>query len=269
MNYPEKTGAAKSVSNTFLWDYYYNANGQLDANVDKYQTYYNEKPRTYAEYPLLTGAKPYIIGFPGTTYYEFDLSGTFIPKNTAPETPAKLDPQTISFVSDTGISISDANLSGIDNDGYCFMPNYMSKTPAVTYYYTMHADGDKFVQPTGAAAGVVPFRPYFIAGSSTPAPASTIVFDDDNSSFAIGDDPDPSEGDVGQGGLTFSVGKRKISVTSSLRQETDVRIFNVSGQTIAAFTIDPDETIVTPVHVSGVYIIRATGGRYTKKVTVK
>ena len=179
--------------------------------------------------------------------------------------------QTITFasVSGTTIEVSDTEIAkATAQDGYCFMPNYMSKTPAVTYY-TMHADGDKFVQPTGAAAGVVPFRPYFIAGSSTPAPASTIVFDDDNSSFAIGDDPDPSEGDVGQGGLTFSVGKRKISVTSSLRQETDVRIFNVSGQTIAAFTIDPDETIVTPVHVSGVYIIRAAGGRYTKKVTVK
>ena len=84
---------------------------------------------------------------------------------------------------------------------------------------------------------------------------------------------EPSSGSfpeiVGQGGLTFSVGKRKISVTSSLRQETDVRIFNVSGQTIAAFTIDPDETIVTPVYVSGVYIIRAAGGRYMKKMAVK
>ena len=267
MNYPEKAGAAKSVSNTFLWDYYYNANGQLDANGDKYQTYYNEKPRTYAEYPLLTGAKPYIIGFPGTTYYEFDLSGTFIPKNTAAETPVKLDPQTISFVSDTGISISADDLSGKDEDGYCFMPNYMSKTPAGTYY-TMDAVGDKFVQPTGPAAGVVPFRPYFVVGTSTPAPASTIYFDDDNSSFAIGDE-DPSEGEVGEGALTFTVGRRKITVTSSLRRDADVRIVNVGGLTIANYTIQPGETITTDIPVSGVYIVHAANGRYQKKLAVR
>ena len=273
-NYPGSGSADKTVQNTYLWDHYYSQNSQLDANSDTYQTFYKAE-RKYEDYAMLTRDKAYIVGFPGKTFYEFDLSGEWssptYPKNTAQPTPEPPGVQTITFasVSGTTIEVSDTEIAkATAQDGYCFMPNYMSKTPAVTYY-TMHADGDKFVQPTGAAAGVVPFRPYFIAGSSTPAPASTIVFDDDNSSFAIGDDPDPSEGDVGQGGLTFSVGKRKISVTSSLRQETDVRIFNVSGQTIAAFTIDPDETIVTPVHVSGVYIIRAAGGRYTKKVTVK
>jgi hypothetical protein len=118
----------------------------------------------------------------------------------------------------------------------------------------------------------VPFRPYFIAGAlSSPAPstrgAQYIVFDDDNSSFAIGDE-DPGEGEV-SGGLLFSVRKHAIVVTSSLRKAADVRIVNVNGQTIAAFDIQPGESIETPVRSSGVYIIRAAGGRYQKKLAVK
>jgi hypothetical protein len=67
----------------------------------------------------------------------------------------------------------------------------------------------------------------------------------------------------------FSVGRRKIAVTSSLRDEADVRLVNVNGQTIDAYTIQPGETVETNVISSGVYIIRAAGGHYTKKVSVK
>ena len=55
-----------------------------------------------------------------------------------------------------------------------------------------------------------------------------------------------------------------ISVTSSLRRETDVRIVNTSGLTIAHFTIQPDETVDTNIGVAGVYVVRADGGRIQK-----
>jgi hypothetical protein len=103
-NYPEATGKEKTVTNTFLWDYYYSKNFQKDLNTDTYQTYYSEQ-RNLTAYPLLTNGKPYIIGFPGTTYYEFDLSGGFIPQQTAPETPAKLNKQVITFASRQGETI--------------------------------------------------------------------------------------------------------------------------------------------------------------------
>ena len=271
-NYPDAAGDdTKTVGNTFLWDYYYSKNEQKDANTDTYQTYYQEA-RSMSQYPLLTNAKPYIIGFPGETYYEFDLSGKWTAKNTAETAPAKLDKQTISFVSIPGITIavSDGELSATAVDDYTFMPNYMSK---VVNGYLMNSDGDRFdATPTGGAKAM-PFRPYFIAGSSSsPAPAKraakSIIFDSGDSSFAIGDD-DPSKGEVGQGSLMFSVGRRKIAVTSSLRDEADVRIVNVNGQTIDSYKIQPGETVETPVYNSGVYIIRAAGGHYTKKVSVK
>ena len=67
----------------------------------------------------------------------------------------------------------------------------------------------------------------------------------------------------------FGVRRHTIVVTSSLRDEADVRIVNTAGQMIASYKIQPGETVETPVHNSGVYIIRAAGGHYTKKVSVK
>jgi len=275
-NYPGSGISDKTVTNTFLWDYYYSKNARQDANTDTYQTYY-EKARNLPQYPLLASGKPYIIGFPGKTYYEFDLSGEWTAKNTATPAPDQLDKQTISFVSNPGITIgvSDDELAPVSENNYSFVPNYMSKK---VIGYFMNTEGNSFdkamttTEPaTELAVATVPFRPYFVATSSGAprrAAAKSIVFDSSDSSFAIGDD-DPSEGEVGQGSLLFGTRRHTIIVTSSLKRETDVRIVNVNGQTIDSYKIQPGETIETPVYNSGVYIIRAAGGHYTKKVSVK
>ena len=270
-NFPDATGTTKTVGNTFLWDYYYNAtagHNHQDANTDTYQTFYKE-PRDLMEYPLLATAQPYIVGFPGKTYYEFDLSGEWTAKNTASPAPAQLAKQTISFVSKPAISIavSDGEMSATAVDGYAFVPNYMSKK---VDGYLMNATGSSFdVTPAGGAA-TVPFRPYFVAGSvGARQNARSILFDSNDSSFAFGDDKDPSGDNLGEGDLVFTVRKHMISVTSSLRREADVRIVNMSGLTIATFTIQPGETVDTNIGVAGVYVVRADGGRIQKKLAVR
>ena len=266
-NYPTASGEDRNVGNTFLWDYYYKVNDQLDANTDTYQTNYNTS-RSYAEYPLLATAKPYIIGFPGKTYYEFDLSGDWTAQKTASPAPAKLDKQTISFISKPNITIgiSDEELDVVAADNYGFMPNYMSKK---VKGYLMNGDGSSFNKTPEGGASTVPFRPYFVktaAPARTRSEAQYIVFDSTGSSFAIGD-KDPSEEETGE--LMFGVKRHTIIVSSTLRKESDVRIFNVNGQAIAAFDIQPGETVETNVYNSGVYIIRADNGRYTKKIALK
>ena len=104
------------------------------------------------------------------------------------------------------------------------------------------------------------------ASARTRSEAQYIVFDSTGSSFAIGD-KDPSEEETGE--LMFGVKRHTIIVSSTLRKESDVRIFNVNGQAIAAFDIQPGETVETNVYNSGVYIIRADNGRYTKKIALK
>ena len=137
--YPTSAGGdeTKDVTNKFLWDYYYkneDVHDQQDANADtylKYQQYYNTT-RTYSQYPLLSAAKPYIIGFPGETYYEFDLSGNFEALNNAAPLD-KLDKQTITFASATAahINVSDTEKAGgkkanYDSTDYTFKPNYLN-----------------------------------------------------------------------------------------------------------------------------------------------
>ena len=269
-NYPDAAGSDKQVDNTFLWDYYYSLNGRLDANTDTYQTYY-QTGRNLASYPLLATAKPYIIGFPGKTYYEFDLSGQWTPKNTATTAPAQLAKQAISFVSNPGITIgvSDDELAtkSVTEDGYKFVPNYMSKKEEG---FLMNATGSSFDKTPAGGLATVPFRPYFVAAPAQNvaprrAAAESIVFDSSDSSFAIGDDPS----DELAGELTFSTKPRKLVTTSSLHQPADVRVYNVSGVAISAFTIQPGETVETDITVAGVYIIRAANGRYLKKLALK
>ena len=281
-NYPDAAGETKDVGNTFLWDYYYSKNGVPDnagpdKNSDIYQTYY-KSGRSYEQYPWLAAAEPYIIGFPGKTYYEFDLSGEWTAQNTAATAPAKLDKQTISFVSNPAITIavSDDELNAVTAEtNYSFMPNYMSKK---VEGYLMNATGSSFDKTPDGGLATVPFRPYFIHQPSAGARAGTradtgesvkhIIFDGDDASFTINDD-DPSEEKIGTENMIFTTRRHEIIVTSYLRKEAEVRIYNISGITVANFIILPGETISTYIPVSGVYIVRAADGRYQKKVAVK
>ena len=256
-NYPTAIGSDKTVNNTFLWDYYYHWNavgesdGGPDANDDKYQTYY-EEARTLEHYPLVSKAKPYIIGFPGTTYHEFDLSGDWMAPYTASTAPVQLDRQVITFASVEGdaIGVSDADMDVEAADGYAFKPNYQSRE--VTGYL-MNAVGNAFEQQTGVTT--VPFRPYFVkvaTGAPAYKVAKKIVFGSSGSSIGIGD-RDPSEGETGS--LVITPQRGKIVATSTLRQPATVHISTIGGITVRAFTIQPGETIETPVSNAGVYIV--------------
>ena len=272
-NYPEATGATKTVGNTFLWDYYYSKNTQQDAHTDTYQTYY-QTGRSLEQYPLLATAKPYIIGFPSKTYYEFDLSGEWTAKNTATPAPAQLAKQAISFVSEPGITIAvsdnELELNAVSENNYNFMPNYMSKK---VVGYLMNSEGGSFdVTPEGGAV-TVPFRPYFTqtsGGSAKKLMTRSIIFDSSDSTFAFdNDEDDQMKDEVGEGTLLFTVRNRMITVESSLRHEADVRIVNASGVTVDVFNIQPGATVSTDMLTSGVYIIRADNGKYQKKLLVK
>ncbi len=266
----------KDYTNTYLWDTYYSKDTYKDKNEDKYQELYYSKEYLeslypVSDYPYLTAGTPYIIGFPGSTYYEFDLSGEWTPANRYQnQTIASPGKQTSTFVSGAGamVGISDNELTATAKDGYTFLPNYMSKK---VEGYLLSSSGDSFDQ-TATATAAVPFRPYFIAGPVTGSAkprnaAERIVFDTADATFTF-EDNDPTQGEVG-GELKFYTKKNLIGVTSTLRTATDVAIFNTSGLTIASFTIQPNETIETPLPTSGVYIIRAAGGKYNKKISVK
>ena len=276
--YPEATGGeSKTVDNTFLWDYYYKnstVHNQKDYNLDTYQTYY-EKSRTYSSYPLLTAAVPYIVGFPGETYYEFDLSGNFQAQNTA-VTIDKLGKQIISFVSDTGISIGvsddetkDGVLHSKSGNGkdysFTFKPSYMNMSlNAGTNNYTLDTAGDSYdkVPATGDATKVNAFRPYFIATSAANAGSRKMAPE----RILFGGDFEGLEGEpisTLDGDLEIYVKDHKVVTTSHLKEATTVRIISVSGVTMANYVLQPGETVETPIRVEGAYIVNK------KKLLVK
>ena len=163
-NYPDARGATtKTVTNHFLWDYYYfnqkaeDEKQQKDANDDKYLDYtqrYYERNRTFSSYPLLANGTPYLLGLPGPTYYEFDLSGQFEAQNTA-SAITQLGKQVITFASDAGASIgvSDNEMVGVklEKDGtskyytITYKPSYLNENLA-NGNYVMNSDGDAYVK---------------------------------------------------------------------------------------------------------------------------
>ena len=278
-NYPDESITNKSYTNTFLWDYYYQEAGVVrpDANEDKYDWDYYSSTRTLENYPYSAAAKPYIIGFPGTTYYEFDLSGNFKANNTLHDV-TQLRKQTITFASAPGITIrvSDTEtlptgsaFGGDTYDGYTFRPSYLNESfDAGTNTYTLKSnydsDGDSnndcssFVKvpDTGDATTVQAFRPYFTGASGSPAKeyvaTRAIFFNNVNSSLVGEDDAEPDE--ILDGELMIYTKRGRIYVKSGLKEDADICIVNAGGALVSTYTIQPGETVETVV-ARGIYLV--------------
>lgn len=274
-NLPEAGANEKIYNNTFLWDYYYQYSGddRLDRNNDTYQQGYYATSHTYSDYPYSDVGTPYLIGFPGPTFYEFDLKGDFKAHNTKQDI-AQLSKQTVTFASAPAITItvSDDELlskavtktvttEGIKGD-YTFRPNYMSK-PVATGSYQLNGDGSAYEEQTTEVTPV-PFRPYFTSVASAGAPRF-IAFNSMSSTFG-GDEENQSADTVGS--LNIFAKKGRIIVESSLPSTANVHIFSVAGTLLRTFVINPGEKIQTPVDHSGIYLVSSSNGQ-NEKLSVK
>ena len=268
-----------NYGNTFLWDYYYsknpNGNGYGDdANGEDYKQYYNTG-HSFENYPMQRPGTAYLIGFPGTSYYEFDLSGKWIAQNTASLAPAKLDRQTITFASKTGVTIgisdNEKNATA-DGNGNKFMPNYLTKN-LTTNDYLLNDDGNSFDKATTTST-TVPFRPYLYVvnasantrGNERQDLINSVVFGGDMPQIKL---PKPDKLLGIEGDLIITSGKKKIIVESEIHYVADVRIVTPAGITLTSFAIEPGETVETRIENAGVYIVYADNGKYVKKVIVK
>lgn len=262
---------SKSDANTFLYDYYYSQSESKDANSDIYKSYYNGL-RTYDKYPYLKAGSPYLIGFPGVSYYEFDLSGNFEAKNTYAAI-AKLGTQTITFASaeKAPIGVSDDEMASVEKDNYIFYPNYQNKELASGDFLLNSSDGGNKYKKLTASKTALPFRPYFMKKSGAQETrgegnVNSIIFSGDMAQMNV---PKAQNQLGGDDDLIVTAGKKKICVESQLRYTTDVRIVTPAGVTLAAYSIQSSEFVETQVYSAGVYIVYADNGKYVKKVIVK
>ena len=119
--------------------------------------------------------------------------------------------------------------------------------------YALDGDGKSYdkVPATGSATAVSAFRPYFtVAASPNNAPQmpKQIVF---GTSSSLNDGPET----VLNGELEIYAKDHKIITTSHLKEATTISIFNVAGISLANYVLKSGETIETPVHSAGVYIV--------------
>ena len=253
-----------TYDNKFLWEHYYSLNSRKDKNGDDYQIYYRD-PVQHNAYPFAQAAQPYLIGFPGSKYYEFDMSGEFEAKNTAVTAPEKIGAQTITFVSADGITIykSDVdynNQSDIDNGSYQFKPTYQAMKLDGLTTWLLDETGSKFendVTPNKKVT-TVPFRPYLAKSTAqhaarrtgtVNADAPTVIF------IGYAGDQMPLDDLMTNRGLLIYSQDMTINIESTLEQPADIVITTVAGKTIKMLTIQPGTKVTVPVNSRGVYIV--------------
>ena len=269
-------GTDLAYNNYFLWDYYYNnknngnGKGHKDKNDDTYQTYYSpDNNITHANYPFGKAAQPYLIGFPGSRYYEFDMSGTFLATTAAANTPAKLDAQIITFVSAEGIGIE---VSDIDYEtvttiqGYQFTPTYQAHSLDGQTTWLLDADGTKFQNKDDNTVTTVAFRPYFKASGNQASRRGGTRGSAKSSALYIGyiEDQMPLDDVVAARGLYIYGKDMSIWVESTLEIPATVTVTTVGGRSLGKFTIQPGTRIQIPVNNRGIYIVNKQKVAVTK-----
>ena len=234
------TTGAYEATNNFLYEYYYSKYD--DENTDSYQDYY-KSARKYEDYAYLTAATPYIVAFPGERYYEFDMSGKFVPQNTATEI-GKLEKQVVTMVSAPGtkIAVTDEEDHTKEVNGYSFVGTYQKKD---VNGYLVEADGSAFKAANNATT--VPFRGYLIKSSENGAAPRRILI-----SNAIQEEKQMEE--VTDRGLTIYSKKGTIYIESTLEYETVVVIYNLNGKVVNNVKVMPMSKEKVPVPSRGVYI---------------
>ena len=152
---------------------------------------------------------------------------------------------------------------------YHFKPSYLNEDlTAGTYSYTLnkHIDanpsavpptaevkaGSRFdkVPATGAATRVSAFRPYFT--SNVTSSAKKMI--PEHITFGSSDGEEGPETAL-DGDLEIFARGRTIYTRSHLKEPVVIRIINVGGATLRSYVLEPEQTIETPIHVAGAYLV--------------
>ncbi len=267
----------KRYTNTFLWDYYHNTNAARSQTGNNYY----RTSHDYDDYPLQKAATPYIIGFPGPRFYEFDLSGEWNTSHVNDPKPAKLQQQVVTFASDGNITInkSDVDMNNAKTlfkyNGYTFMPNYLNESiDAGSDTYVMATDGSKYqkVPAEGDATPLLPFRAYFVRTGGQQS--MSIVFSDAENILeevpAEEAKPEISpSGEKEAGVITFTPGIGTITAKSTLDEPRVVLVYGVGGALVKAFDLKQNSSVTIHVPSGMVYAVRTVSGDYSSKLMVR
>ncbi len=123
-------------------------------------------------------------------------------------------------------------------------------------YYVYAPTKNSTFKLTNAATTGVPFRPYFTAASNpNPVKGYEFIAIGDISSSLWNEDYQSDGDDADSGELVVKAKRGRIIVKSKLTDKTTVHIYSAAGAVISTFDIEPGQTVETPIHTSGIYLV--------------
>ena len=258
----ESTGNAASQDYVFENHFFENTYGDLLYNKEE-NPYYTLK-HTYKGYQPLKAGIPYVVRFPGESFYEFDLSSAFYNNLKNAKEPA----QTITFhafgESYTG---DDAKAKGAivipktaemktAASGYAHMGTFAARKVAEGTVYGMNAQGTAF-EDASTQATVMPFRTYMAktqtAAQTRSANPSVIHIAETTGIDRIEPEVNGNEEDSESGDYLIirSIGSRRVRVESSY--SIQLKVFASTGQLYRILDVQPGTATYSGFH-PGLYI---------------
>lgn len=258
------TSLSEGVSYTFATPFFIDTYESRLYNKDA-NPYYAKK-YTYSNYPLLTSEVPYIVRFPGESYYEFDLSSKFYNDILGKSEPE----QTVAFNAygyenmETpygSITIPVTKQMATTKDGYSHCGTFAAKDIKKDAIYGMNDKGNAFISDATTATSVMPFRTYMTA-KTTKAKAlsyapSMIKIAEPTGIDKITPEIGVADKDEATGSylIVRPLTNNKVRIESNI--STTIYVYTITGQLYRILDVIPGNSVYSGFQ-QGAYIFGKT-----------
>lgn len=253
-------GVSYTFATPFFIDTYESRLYNKDANP-----YYANK-HTYSNYPLLTSEVPYVVRFPGESYYEFDLSSKFYNDILGKSEPE----QTVAFnaygyenieTSYGSITIPVTKQMATTKDGYSHCGTFSAKDIKKDAIYGMNDKGNAFISDATTATSVMPFRTYMTA-ETTKAKAlsyapSMIKIAESTGIDKITPEIGVADKDEATGSylIVRPLTNNKVRIESNI--STTIYVYTITGQLYRILDVIPGNSVYSGFQ-QGAYVFGKT-----------
>ena len=254
-------GVSYTFATPFFIDTYESRLYNKDANP------YYAATHIYRNYPLLTSEVPYIVRFPGESYYEFDLSSKFYNDILGKSEPE----QTVAFnaygyenmeTSSYGaITIPVTKPMTTTKDGYSHCGTFTATDIKKDAIYGMNDKGNAFISDATTATSVMPFRTYMTAKTTK---AKALSYAPYMIKIAESTDIDKITPEIGVADKDEATGsylivrpltKNKVRIESNI--STTIYVYTITGQLYRILDVIPGNSVYSGFQ-QGAYIFGKT-----------
>ena len=255
---------SEGVSYTFATPFFINTYESRLYNKDANPYYANK--HTYSNYPLLTSEVPYVVRFPGESYYEFDLSSKFYNSILGKSEPE----QTVAFnaygyenmeTSYGPITIPVTKQMATTKDGYSHCGTFSETDIKKDAIYGMNDKGNAFISDATTATSVMPFRTYMTA-ETTKAKAlsyapSMIKIAESTGIDKITPEIGVADKDEATGSylIVRPLTNNKVRIESNI--STTIYVYTITGQLYRILDVIPGNSVYSGFQ-QGAYVFGKT-----------